>query len=284
MRRMHAVYWGGYSAPEHSRLNSFPLRVHPTCQPRRRTCVATDGPAAGFCNRRHVMTTLCRVALIVALGASMPALAQEQGQYREFQLGASVAAISALTDTRVADVTLLHERPALMQELKWITSSFGTAGRSPSRGKGVQQVTFSFYENQLYRMMVDYERSQTKGMTDRDMIDAIATMYGPPSSSKISDEATDARGNESVASRLVARWNGPGYAVAVSRWAYGGAWRLVVEATPLAALARTADVQAALLDVQEGPQREAERSRRAQQGKNDSEAAAREANKATFQP
>jgi hypothetical protein len=230
------------------------------------------------------MTTLGRLALIVAMGASMPALAQEPGRYREFQLGASVAAISALTDTRVADVTLVHERPAVMQELKWMPSSFGTAGRSLSRGNGLQQVTFSFYENQLYRMMVDYERSQTRGMTDRDVVNAVSTAYGPPSSSKISDEGTDARGNESVASRLVARWNGPGYAIAVSRWAYGGAWQLVVESTPLAALARTADVRADLLDVQEGPQREAERSRREQQGKNDAEAAAREANKATFLP
>jgi hypothetical protein len=218
------------------------------------------------------------------LGATIPARAQEPGRYREFQLGASVADISTLTDTRVADVTLVHERPAVMQELKWMPSSFGTAGRSLSRGKGLQHVTFSFYENQLYRMMVDYERSQTRGMTDRDMVDAISTAYGPPSSSKISDEGTDARGNESVAARLVARWNGPGYAVAVSRWAYGGAWRLVVESTALAALARTADVRADLLDVQEGPQREAERSRRQQQGKNDAEAAAREANKATFLP
>jgi hypothetical protein len=227
------------------------------------------------------MTTLCRVALIVALGVTLPASAQERGQYREFQLGASVAAISALTDTRIADVTLVHERPAVMQELRWMPSSFGTAGRSPTRGKGLEQIIFSFYENQLYRMMVDYERSQTKGMTDRDMIDAIARMYGPPSSSNIADEA---RRNESVASRLVARWNGPGYAIAVSRWAYGGAWRLVVESTPLAALARTADMQATRLDVQDGPQREADRARREQQGRNDAEAAARVANNATFQP
>lgn len=227
---------------------------------------------------------LCGVALIVALGVSVPAIAQERGEYRDFQLGASVAAISALTDTRVADATLLHERPALMQELRWRPSSSGTAGRSPSRGKGLELVTFSFYENQLYRMMIDYERAQTQGMTDRDMVDAISASYGPPSSSKFSDEWTGARGSESVASRLVARWNGPDYAIAVSRWAYGGAWRLVVESTPLATLARTADLQAIVLDVKEGPQREAERSRRDQQRKDDAEAAARAANKATFQP
>jgi hypothetical protein len=101
---------------------------------------------------------------------------------------------------------------------------------------------------------------------------------------KISDDATDARGSESVPSRVVARWNGAGYAVAVSRWAYGGAWRVVIESTPLAALARTADLRAVVLDVQEGPQREAERARREQHAKDDAETAARTANKATFQP
>ena len=40
--------------------------------------------------------------------------------------------------------------------------------------RGLQQIIFSFYENQLYRMMVDYDRSETKGMTDRDMVDAIS--------------------------------------------------------------------------------------------------------------
>lgn len=235
------------------------------------------------------MMRLCRSTLLIALAASAPAAAQEApaaaqeiGHYRDFQLGASVAAISALTETRSADVTVVHERPVVMQELRWIPSSFGAAGKS--RGMGLQQIVFSFYENQLYRLMIDYERSQTKGMTDRDVVDAVSAMYGQPSSSKITDGGTDTWNNESVAARVVARWNGAGFAVALSRWAYGGAWRLVVESTPLAALARTADTRALVLDVQEGPQREADRARRERQGKDDAEAAARSANKATFQP
>jgi hypothetical protein len=230
------------------------------------------------------MTTVSRAGLVVALALSVPAAAQEHGQYRDFQLGASIAAVATLTETRSADVTVLHERPAVMQELRWIPSSYGTVARSRARGEGLQQIVFSFYENQLYRLMVDYERSETKGMTDGDMVNAISAIYGPPSSSKISDGGTDPRAAETIVSRLVARWNGPGYAVAVSRWAYGGAWRLIVESTDLAALARTADARAIVLDVKEGPQHEADRARREQQGKDDAEAAARTANKATFLP
>src|SRR6185503_1442998 len=185
----------------------------------------------------------------------------EHGEYRDFALGSSVSAIATLTETRSTDVTVVHERPAVMQELRWIPSTFGVAGRLRSRGEGIQQVVFSFYENQLYKMMVDYERSETKGMTDRDMVDAITAVYGPASSATIPKERTDAGGAETTASRVVARWNAPGYAVAVSRWAYGGAWRLTVESTDLARLARTADERAILLDVKEGPQREADRSR-----------------------
>jgi len=225
-----------------------------------------------------------RMALLVALGASVPASAQEHGQYRDFHLGASVAAVTAQTETRPTDVTLVHERPVVMQELRWVPSSFGASGRSPSLGSGVQQIVFSFYDNQLYRLMVDYGRTGTKGMTDRDMIDAMSAVYGHPSSTNISDEGAQPFDGESVATRVVARWNGPSYAVAASRWAYGGAWRLIIESTDLAALAQTADTAAVALDLKEGPQRQADRNRRDQRERDDAEAAARTANKATFQP
>jgi len=43
-------------------------------------------------------------------------------------------------------------------------------------------------------------------------------------------------------------------------------------------------MRAIFLDVQDGPQHEAERARREQQGRTDAETAAREANTVTFQP
>jgi hypothetical protein len=234
------------------------------------------------------MTTLGRLilaaALATGLAASVPAGAQELGGYRDFQLGASTGAITALTATRSSDMTIVHERPAVMQELRWTPSSYGTIRSLPSRGDGLQQIVFSFYENQLSRVSVDYERSRTRGLTDRDMVDALSVMYGAPSSSTLAVTGDVATGSEASAARVVARWNGPGYAVALSRWAYGAAFRLVIESTRLAALAHTADARALVLDVQEGPQREAARAKREQQGKDDAETAARSANKATFQP
>jgi len=226
------------------------------------------------------MTIRWCAAIAVAVAVSTPARAQEPGGYRDFQLGASVTDVSTLAGTRRSDVTVVHERPALMQQLRWTPASFGPASRA--RGEGIELVVFSFYDGQLYRLAIDYDRSTTKGMTDRDMVDAISSAYGAPSSSTIAEAR--GVGAEVTAARIVGRWNGPGYAVALTRWAYGGAWRLVVEATALAALARTADARAIALDVQEGPQREAEHARREQQGRDDADAAARTANKATFRP
>ena len=187
-----------------------------------------------------------------------------------------------LTDMRRADATIVHERPALMQELRWVPSSFGPASRS--RGAGIELGVFSFYEDQLYRIAIDYDRPATRGMTDRDMVDSISSIYGPPSSSKVGSEGSDTGGAETIAARIVARWNGAGYAVALTRWSYGGAWRLVVESAALAALARAADARALALDAQDSPQQEAERAKRDRQNKDDANAAARTANKAVFQP
>jgi hypothetical protein len=209
---------------------------------------------------------------------------QEVGGYRDFHLGASPKTIVELTETRTNDVRLIHERPAVMQELRWLPSSYEAARSASSKGNGVEQIVFSFYENQLSRIAVDYERSRTRGLTDRDMVDALSAPYGPPSSSTLASTGDAPTGNESVAARVVARWNGPGYAVVLSRWAYGAALRLVVESTRLAASASTDSARAIALDLEEGPQREAARAKRQQQDKDDAETAARSANKATFRP
>ena len=245
------------------------------------------------------MRLVGRLVVAALLAASVPAgaqdqgiqehsvqgpRAQEQGAYRDFHLGASTKSILALTETRSGDVRLVHDRPAVMQELRWTPSSYGTVRSAPSRGDAVEHIVFNFYENQLSRIAVDYERSRTRGLTDRDVVEALSAVYGAPSSSSLTLTDDAETGNENSAARVVARWNGPGYAVVLSRWAYGAALRLIVESTRLAALARTDDARAIALDVQEGPQRGAARARREQQDKDDADKAARAANKVTFRP
>jgi hypothetical protein len=47
------------------------------------------------------------------------ASAAELSRYREFELGASVAAVTAVTLTAERDTKTVHSRPALLQEVSW---------------------------------------------------------------------------------------------------------------------------------------------------------------------
>src|SRR5689334_6323478 len=42
----------------------------------------------------------------------------------------------------------------------------------------VKDVLLSFYNGQLFRIVVNYDRYRTEGMTAADMIEAISTTYG----------------------------------------------------------------------------------------------------------
>ena len=44
----------------------------------------------------------------------------------------------------------------------------------------VDKIMFSFYNDHLFRLVVDYDRDRTIGMTDADMTAAISTVYGLP--------------------------------------------------------------------------------------------------------
>ncbi len=44
---------------------------------------------------------------------------------------------------------------------------------------GRPYIVFSFYNDQLFRVVVDYSQDWTAGMTDADIIEAISTLYGP---------------------------------------------------------------------------------------------------------
>ena len=53
------------------------------------------------------------------------------------------------------------------------------ASRSPlSQGDSVKKLLFTFYDGQLFRMVVTYEPDRTAGMTADDMIASVSAMFG----------------------------------------------------------------------------------------------------------
>ena len=95
--------------------------------------------------------------------------AQDLSKYRDFQLGTSLAAVAQQAGI-VPDARVLHQRPQLIQELMWQPPH--NLGSSTS-GDSVRKVLFSFYNGELFRIVVNYDWDKTEGLTVDDMVEAI---------------------------------------------------------------------------------------------------------------
>jgi hypothetical protein len=223
---------------------------------------------------------ICAFALTVG-----PHSLQGQGlaSYRNFELGSDLAAVSDRAGIAVSEAKTIHERPAVLQDLEWRPARW-ISGSTAVSTDPVEQILFSFYNNQLFRVVVDYNNDRTEGMTETDMIEALSAVYGAPI------KRTPGAGR--VASRVeiesgtpVARWGDAQYPVVLYRTSsFGETFRLIVTAAALDDLARKALVQAARLDALEAPQREIARQKKERDDDRAVAEKARTANKAVFRP
>src|ERR1700716_3896452 len=102
---------------------------------------------------------------------------QDLSKYRHFTFGMSLTRVLGRTDQKMADVKVIHGRPPLIQELTWWPPNLpGTSFRSDT----VEQILFSFYNAELYKISVTYDRTSTEGLTAEDMVKSISAKYGPP--------------------------------------------------------------------------------------------------------
>ena len=218
---------------------------------------------------------------LVLCGAASSA--QDLGRYREFELGSDVAVVSTVTSTVASDLKVIHRRPALIQELTWRPRYGASRAASPGT-ESVEQVVFGFHDGRLFRVTVDYDREQTKGLIDADMVEAISAVYGP----QVKPSVSRRRQAPSVyddPGAPIAQWGNPDNSVMLYRlsW-YATSFRLIVTAEPIAALARTAAARALVLDAREAPQREAAREKKEAEDRRAAEEKARSTNKETFRP
>ena len=223
---------------------------------------------------------------VVAVGlvVSTHALeSQDRARYRDFKLGADLASISALTGLAASEAKTIQQRPAMMQELQW-RRPYALSGATPAQTDPVQEIAFSFYSDQLSKMVVDYDRDRTAGLTDADLIDAISTEFGPRLKPGVKTGQPAAPRLDEESGTRIARWGDADYAVELYRSSYASGFRLIVTSPRLEALARTAVAQAARLDEREAPQREIARQKKEADERAESEAKARAANKAAFRP
>jgi hypothetical protein len=226
------------------------------------------------------------VALFTVTGAlfAVNAQSQDRTRYRDYRLGSTLASVAALTKVSASEAKTLHQRPTLIQELDW-RQPYVMSGSTMSQSDPVQRIVFSFCGDQLFRLVISYDRHRTEGLTDGDMIEAISQMYGAAllqaSSTSVSGLPT------SLAAEFgapIALWGDADYAVALYRSSFVSEFRVVVTSPQLDALAQTATAEAIRLDQHDAPQREADRKQQEAEDTRTAQEKARLANKATFKP
>ena len=194
---------------------------------------------------------LCLVALLLLT----PLLrAQDLSKYRHFTVGMSLTKLLERTDQKMTDVKMIHNRPALIQELTWWPPNVpGTSLRSDS----VEQILFSFYNGELYKISVTYDRPSTEGLTEEDMVKSISAKYGAATivAPEI-DSAPSDRYNSKQ--KPVASWEDAQYSFSLVRSSFGDALGLVAFSKRVNAQAELAIAEALKLEEQEGPKRDAE--------------------------
>ena len=210
-------------------------------------------------------------------------VAQDFDRYREFELGSAVAAVSTLTGVAGSELKAIHQRPAVIQELTW-RPRYGARRPVAPDTESVERMVFDFYDDRLFRVTVDYDREQTEGLIDADMIEAISTVYGSPVIPIVSRRRQPQTVGDD-AGTPIAEWGHADNSVRLHRLSsYATTFRLVITVESVATLARTAAARAVVLDAREAPQREAAREKKEADERRAAEEKARLTNKATFRP
>jgi hypothetical protein len=217
------------------------------------------------------------ILFFVVLLLTAPLLrAQDFSKYRHFTLGMNLTGVLEHTNQKMADVKVIHGRPALIQELTWWPPNLpGASFQSDT----VEQILFSFYSGELYKISVTYDQTSTEGLTDEDMVKSISAKYGPATYIALPINLTK-NDRYDVTQKTVASWADAQYSFNLVRSSFSDHLGLVIYSKRVNAEAELAVLEAVKLEQQEGPQREAERQKK----ETDDLEAARQKNRKIFHP
>ena len=226
--------------------------------------------------------SLAATACALLFGVAPLASAQDLSRYRDIAFGSSVATVVAATGVTAADVKVIHQRPALIREFVWRPQYAG--GRSLGRSEAARDITFRFYDDQLFSIVVVYEARLVEGMTSADIIDAVSTVYGPAMVTPASQPAAAIPSGSINSSTPIARWQSSDHEFTLMREVYPATFRLLGVSKQLGIAARAAEMEAVRLDKQEAPKRLAEQAAADAERKRTAADKTRATNKGEFRP
>jgi len=223
------------------------------------------------------MKMILKSAVILALVLlSTPILSgQDLSKYRNFSLGTSLTAVSKQIGEASQQANLIHQSPAVIQELTyWPLDS----SNSPATVEPVSQILFSFYNGELYRIVVTYEKSAIEGLTEDDMVRAISVRFGTGTRlyPEIGFQSNDAYASPQ---KVIARWADTQNSVDLLGSSMNS-FQLAVYSKRANAQAEAAIAESVKLEKQQAPQKEIDRQKK----EADDLEAARLKNQRSFRP
>ncbi len=155
--------------------------------------------------------------------------------------------------------------------------------REPSgsslQADSVWQVSFTFYNGELYRILVTYDRHATEGLSIEDMVEAISAKYGTATRPDVEISFST---NELYRSteKVIARWEDSQYSINLFRSGFLNSFGLVMFSKRLDGQAEAAIAESVKLEGREDLQKEIERQKK----EADNPEVARQKNRKTFRP
>jgi len=199
---------------------------------------------------RSVVISLAMILL------SAPVLrGQDLSKYRNFSFGATLASVSKQVDRQPIEAEVIHQQPALIQELTWYPPQPYGSSRP---AEPVEKILFSFHNGELYRMLVTYDSSAIKGLNDEDMIRVVSAKYGA-ATRPVADVNFPTNPSYRATEKVIARWEDSQYSLNLFRSSSSHTFAIVMFDKQLDAQAGVSIAESVQLDQQEAPQKDAAR-------------------------
>jgi hypothetical protein len=197
--------------------------------------------------------------LLVLILLSAPLIrGQDLSKYRDFSLGMSLRELSSQVDLRPLQTKLIQKHPAVIQEL---TCWPGASSDYSRQEDSIWQIFFSFYNGELFRILVTYEQHATHGLTAEDMVQAISTKYGIPTR-PIGEISFSTNELYRSTEKIIASWQDSQYTIHLVRSRFLDSFALIIFSKRLDAEAEAAIAKSLKMEGAEDPQREIERQKK----------------------
>ena len=201
-------------------------------------------------SQSHQRTVLA--ALCIVLGTSA-IVAQAPPHYRAYRMGDDILTVSRQLGVAVPAASQAADS---VRELRWRA---GHVSRGAEAADPVERLIFSFHDDRLFRIVIDYAPTRTEGMRAADVVAAVAKRYGPPAR-RVDPAVSVGLQPMRPIDTVVAQWDDGDLHVALLQLDGRPAFRLIVASPLLQARARTAGNQEASADLQEWAAGQTERT------------------------